>query len=232
MAIRARLHGFYAATVMSRPCHISDTDRGQTVVAGPEQSVESWLGAAYAGGRILPGFIRFARVERLLDCAHGVRAPSPCSATRYRILPTPTPCSPVQVPPMLQRAVRPAVRSGDAASASSCGRSGIDDVEQVKVAVADMADERTGQRRLVQVALRFDDAVGEPRRLARKRRSSSPSRLDAGPARRSTRRGGPATAARVPRSRSPSANPAPTFARPQLLHASPPVRPLPARSTP
>ena len=54
----------------------------------------------------------------------------------------------------------------------------IDQIQHVKVAIADVADERAGQRRRVQVTLGFDDAVGEARDGDARRRWSRPWRRD------------------------------------------------------
>ena len=103
------------------------------------------------------------RVERALDRAPWRRAPAaPCSASRYFILPCPTPCSPVQVPSMAS--ARSTSRSLKRLGALDLvGIVHVDQQREVEIAVADMADDRRQQPALGDVALRLGDAFGQPR---------------------------------------------------------------------
>ena len=92
--------------------------------------------AGELGGSTLPGFmIPFGSKLALIACISGIR--SPCSRSSAPILPRPTPCSPVHVPPRA-RASSTMLRTSSSEAATPSGGELHRDVE---VAVAGVAED-------------------------------------------------------------------------------------------
>ena len=89
-------------------------------------------------------------------------ASSPCSATSASSLCMPMPCSPVQVPPIAIARSADALRELLGLRALG-GVVGIEQHEQVEVAVADVTDDRRDEPRRLDVGARLEHAVGEAR---------------------------------------------------------------------
>ena len=131
---------------------------GESVSADPDRICTPRISSTHDLARIHDVGGSSARLIARIASSAG----APCSASRYFILPCPTPCSPVQVPSIAS--ARSISRSLNAlATLTSSGSSHVDQQRQMEIAVADMADDRRDQLALGDVALGLGDAFGQPR---------------------------------------------------------------------
>ena len=117
-------------------------------------SVPLWFNAA---GISFPGFMMLSG-SRVCLIARITSSAAPCSRSRNFSFPRPTPCSPVHVPP-IEIARSASLVDSRSASRMSAGVIRVHRKDDVKIAVADVADERPDEVRPTDVLLGFDDAV-------------------------------------------------------------------------
>jgi hypothetical protein len=119
-------------------------------------------GKIIAASKIFPGFRMFFGSSARLMARIMSTAPAPVSSSKKPILCRPTPCSPVQVPPMLQRAGHQLVVQGFGGFAFF-GDVGVEQVAEVEVAVAHVADQEVGDA--AGIGLATDSSRQSARRL-------------------------------------------------------------------